>query len=47
MQGWLAESAVQAPYASVAAATLLWFTLIYGLIAGGAFLFALDRLLRA
>lgn len=44
MQGWLAESAVQAPYASVAAATLLWFTLIYGLIAGGAFLFALDRL---
>jgi sterol desaturase/sphingolipid hydroxylase (fatty acid hydroxylase superfamily) len=44
MQGWLAESAMQAPYASVAAATVLWFTLIYGVIAGGAFLLAVDRL---
>jgi len=44
MQGWLAESALQAPYASVAAATVLWFTLIYGVIAGGAFLLAVDRL---
>jgi sterol desaturase/sphingolipid hydroxylase (fatty acid hydroxylase superfamily) len=44
MQGWLAQSAMQAPFASVAAATALWFALIYGGIAGGACWLALDRL---
>lgn len=41
---WLAESAMQASYASVAGATLLWFSFIYLTIAGGAFLLALERL---
>ena len=41
---WLAESALQAPYTSIAAATVLWFALIYAVIAGGALLLAVDRL---
>jgi len=40
---WLADGALHAPYAFVAAATILWFLLIYAAIAGGAYLFALDR----
>lgn len=41
---WLAEGAMHAPYAIVAAATVLWFSLIYLVIAGGAFLLAVDRI---
>jgi sterol desaturase/sphingolipid hydroxylase (fatty acid hydroxylase superfamily) len=41
---WLAESALQAPYAAVFAATALWFAFIYLLIAGGAYWLAMDRL---
>jgi sterol desaturase/sphingolipid hydroxylase (fatty acid hydroxylase superfamily) len=40
---WLADGALHAPYPFVAAATVLWFVLIYAVIAGGAYLFALDR----
>lgn len=41
---WLAERAFHAPYSLVAAATIAWFAAIYALIAGGAYLFAVDRL---
>jgi sterol desaturase/sphingolipid hydroxylase (fatty acid hydroxylase superfamily) len=41
--GWLADAAFHAPLHLVAAATVLWFTFIYALIAGGAYLLAVDR----
>jgi lathosterol oxidase len=41
---WLAEGAFHAPFSYVAFATILWFTTIYALIAGGAYLFAIDKL---
>jgi len=40
----LAEAAMQAPLAWVAAATTLWFAVIYAVIAGGAYAAAIDRL---
>jgi lathosterol oxidase len=41
---WLADGAFHAPLSFVALATILWFALIYTVIAGGAWLFAIDRL---
>jgi lathosterol oxidase len=41
---WLVDGAFHAPYSLVAAATILWFSTIYALIAGGAYAFALCRL---
>lgn len=41
---WLAGGAFHAPLPLVAAATILWFTALYALIAGGAYVFAIDRL---
>jgi sterol desaturase/sphingolipid hydroxylase (fatty acid hydroxylase superfamily) len=43
---WLADGAFHAPLHLVAAATILWFIVIYSLIAGGAYAFAIDRLPR-
>lgn len=41
---WIATLAFEAPYWMLAAATALWFTLIYTLIAGGAYWIALSRI---
>jgi sterol desaturase/sphingolipid hydroxylase (fatty acid hydroxylase superfamily) len=40
----LADAAAHAPLAWVALATTLWFTIIYTVIAGGAYLFGVERL---
>lgn len=40
---WLTDGAFNAPYLLVAAATVLWFSTLYALIAGGAYAFAIDR----
>jgi Delta7-sterol 5-desaturase len=42
--GWLEAGAFGAPYPYVALATVAWFVLIYVVIAGGAWLFVVDRL---
>ena len=44
LSAWLADGAFHAPYSYVALATIAWFALIYTLIAGGAYFFAVDRL---
>ena len=41
---WLADGAFHAPLSLVALATVAWFVLIYAVIAGGAFVLAIDRL---
>jgi Delta7-sterol 5-desaturase len=41
---WLADGAFNAPLFLAAAATILWFSAIYLIIAGGAWLLAIDRL---
>ena len=41
---WLGEAAATAPYSYVAATTILWFSAIYLVIAGGAWWLAIDRL---
>ena len=38
---WAATQAFQAPYWAISTATLLWFVLIYTLIAGGAYWLAM------
>jgi sterol desaturase/sphingolipid hydroxylase (fatty acid hydroxylase superfamily) len=40
---WLADGASHTPLTQVAAATILWFAAIYTVIAGGAFIFGVDR----
>ena len=41
---WFADVVSRASFVSVAVATTLWFAAIYTLFAGGAYLFAVDRL---
>ena len=41
---WLADAVSHASFGYVALATVLWFAAIYTLIAGGAFVFAVERL---
>ena len=47
LTGWLADGAFHAPLSFVALATVLWFAFIYAVIAGGAFLLAIDRVPEA
>jgi sterol desaturase/sphingolipid hydroxylase (fatty acid hydroxylase superfamily) len=42
LSAWLTDGALHTPYAWVAAATIAWFALIYTVIAGGAYLFAMH-----
>jgi len=44
---WLEGAAAAAPYPYVAAATVLWFSAIYAVIAGGAWWLAIHRLPQA
>ena len=44
LSAWLEVQALQAPFALVIASTLLWFCLIYLLIAGGAYALAISQL---
>jgi sterol desaturase/sphingolipid hydroxylase (fatty acid hydroxylase superfamily) len=44
---WLGEAAAAAPYSYVALATILWFSAIYLIIAGGACWLVIDRLPEA
>jgi sterol desaturase/sphingolipid hydroxylase (fatty acid hydroxylase superfamily) len=44
---WLQEGAALAPYSYVAFTTVVWFGAIYGVIAGGAYWLAIDRLPEA
>lgn len=44
MGQWLFDGAIHAPLYLVAAATILWFTTLYTVIAGGTYRFAIDRL---
>jgi sterol desaturase/sphingolipid hydroxylase (fatty acid hydroxylase superfamily) len=41
---WVAHAVSHTSFVTVAVATTLWFAAIYALFAGGAFLFAVDRL---
>lgn len=47
LSDWIVAQAFHAPYGVLAAATLLWFVLIYTLIAGGAYWIALYRIPEA
>ena len=44
LSGWLSTQAATAPFWAVIAATLLWFSFIYALIAGGAYFVAIRRI---
>ena len=44
---WLADGALSAPLHLVAGATILWFSALYALLAGGAYAVAIDRLPEA